>query len=422
VSRVLVARAALLLWAVAAFALLACGGENQPRLLFSSYSSQDRPGLFSVRADGSELTQVASLEVEGLAFPRVPSPDGMRLAFPCRPDRDQARPQTDLCLSAADGSDARVATEGKLPQSSLVSSDIVWAPDSRLLAFIVNLTIREGLVSPAGVYVLDADSGEVRRLVPGTTAVMQWSPDGRRLAFEAGDPTTALTALEVVDLKDDTLVDLTQQMEGQGLIESFAWSPDGSTIAFVREILAGPGRGVRLYTIAPDGSNLRQLPGNPDLWITPIWSPDGRWLAVRAAPAGRVGGVARIYIVPVSGGEPLLLAPDLVLSDYPVWSPDSRQLAFKGAESAADPNSYPPLALYVAGVESRELRQVAEDLQRYPLITWSPDGRRVLFTSQGGPCVEGCPSGFLFSVPADGSASPVQLTDFRVDTFVGWQP
>ena len=114
-ARVLPARAALLLGAVAAFALLACGGENQPRLLFSSYSSQDRPGLYSVRADGSELTQVAALEVEGLASPRVPSPDGKRLAFPCRPDGDQALPQTDLCLSAPDGSDAQVVTRRQAP-------------------------------------------------------------------------------------------------------------------------------------------------------------------------------------------------------------------------------------------------------------------------------------------------------------------
>ena len=122
VARVLLPCAALLLGAVAAFALLACGGENQPRLLFSSYSSQDRPGLYSVRADGSDLTQVAALEVEGLASPRVPSPDGTRLAFPCRPDGEQSLPQTDLCLSAPDGSNAQVVTRGKLPQSSVVSS------------------------------------------------------------------------------------------------------------------------------------------------------------------------------------------------------------------------------------------------------------------------------------------------------------
>ena len=295
-SRVLVARAALLLWAVAAFALLACGGENQPRLLFSSYSSQDRPGLFSVRADGSELTQVASLEVEGLAFPRVPSPDGMRLAFPCRPDRGQARPQTDLCLSAADGSDARVATEGKLPQSSVVSSGIVWAPDSRLLAFMVNLTIREGLVSPAGVYVLDADSGELRHLVVGTPGVPiggpQWSPDGSRLAVVVAD-----LALEVIDLNDGTVVNVAEPLEGQTSIDEFAWSPDGSALAFVRSALPAPGGSRKLYTVAPDGSNLREFTGIPDLPIRPVWSPDGRWLAVPAAPAQ--GGFARIYIVPV---------------------------------------------------------------------------------------------------------------------------
>ena len=159
-----------------------------------------------------------------------------------------------------------------------------------------------------------------------------------------------------------------------------------------------PVAAVKLYTVAPDGSNLREFPGIPDLPIRPVWSPDGRWLAVPAAPAQ--GGFARIYIVPVGGGEPLLLAPSLVLSDYPAWSPDSRQLAFEGAETAPDPNRFPPFALYVADVESRELRQVAEDLQKpFPLITWSPDGRRRVLHQPGRPLCRGLPTGTLVLGP-----------------------
>ena len=50
------------------------------------------------------------------------------------------------------------------------------------------------------------------------------------------------------------------------------WSPDGSTIAFNsdRDHLTG----TRGYLVAPDGSNLRQIP--VDAWFEyPAWSPDG---------------------------------------------------------------------------------------------------------------------------------------------------
>ena len=81
------------------------------------------------------------------------------------------------------------------------------------------------------------------------------------------------------------------------------WSPDGSRIAFyvgggrvypgifvdAREGATrfSPQRG--LYTMAPDGSDVRRiLPWNwtdgwgdyPDVDVPPAWSPDGRWLAI----------------------------------------------------------------------------------------------------------------------------------------------
>jgi Tol biopolymer transport system component len=397
-------------------------------LLFFFSSSPDRPGLYAVRGDGTELRQVAALMLEGLPSPPVPSPDGKRLAFPCRPDQARTGPQTDICLSAADGSDIRIVTQGKLPTSSIVGGEIAWAPDSRLLAFVTDLYADQTFTAVGEVYLLDADDEQLRALIPGTAGVrrgvIRWSPDGDRLAVLGTTTVGPETALEVVDVKEGARLNLAEQIEGQGSISQFAWSPDGSALAFTRPLWRSPFpsgiEGVELYSIAPDGSGLHRFPDLGDWPLRSVWSPDGRWLAVTAAPVG--GGFPRLYILPVRGGEPLVLAPDLVVSDFPAWSPDSLRLAFLGAESAPDPTTFPPYALYVADVEEGEPRQLAQDLQPFPLITWSPDGRGVFFTSQDSPCIEGCPPGFLFSVPADGSASPVQLTNFRVDTFLGWQP
>jgi len=423
VSSVLLRRAALLLCVVTALMLLACNenGEELPRLLFSSGQV-----LYSVKADVSGLQEAASLPVKEPGA--VLSPDGKQLAFACRADQALSGPQTDICLSTSSGSNVRVATQGKLPASSMVSGEIAWTPDSRQLAFVTDLYEDQSFTAAGELYLLNVEDQQVRVLVPGTPGVqrslLRWSPDGRHLALLGATAASPETAFEVVDVQDGARLDLTEKIEGQASISHFAWSPDSSVLAFVRTVWRSPFTsgiaGVEIYSIAVDGSNLSRLPDLGDWPERVVWSPDGRWLAVTAAPLG--GGFPRIYMVPADGGEPHLLAPSLVLSDYPAWSPDGQRLAFAGAESAADPNTYPSPALYMADVQGGDLRQLASGIQASPLVTWSPDGRRVFFTSQDSPCTGGCPPGFLFSAPADGSASAVQLTDFPVDRLLGWEP
>lgn len=398
----------------------------ESRLLFVGAASPDETGLYSVAADGTDLTLVSDVDSGA-----VLSPDGERVAFACPFADEPARLARDICVGPVQKTETRVEIGEQL-------GGIVWEPDSSRLAVVTELVDEAAVFFGSGVSLINADGSDLQELVPLTEGLhltnLQWSPDGQQLALLA---TTSVpinpvqrTDLEVVDPEDGTRTNVTEQIPEAGTsltgVEEFAWAPDGSALAFVRNSLVSGGN-VELYTVARDGSDLRQLTDTPD-WheISPAWSPDGQWLAVSAAPAE--SGFRQVFIVPAAGGEGRLLAPDLSLSDYLVWSPDGR-LAFAGTEDALD--TCPMLSLYVTNVDVGDPQPLAngDPLVISPTMTWSPDGSHLFYipgTAGGGdepqPELEGCGSQFLFSVPADGSGLPAQLTDFSVHSFVGWLP
>jgi Tol biopolymer transport system component len=431
IPRRLLAFAAPLLGILAGLALLACGKQESPQLLlyFFSHSAPDRPGLYVVSGDGSGLRQVALLRNEELSSPPVPSPNAERLAFPCRSDQALTGPPTDVCLSTINGSDVRIATQGRLAPSSIISGQVAWSPDSRLLAFVTDLYNDQTSTAVGELYLLDAETEQVRLLLPGAPGMQRgaiaWSPDGGHLAVPSTPPPGSKTALEVVDVESGSRLDVAAQIEGLGSISDFAWSPDSSAIAFVRTVWRSPFpsgvEGTQLYSVAPDGSGLRLLPDLGDWPAKAVWSPDSRFLAVTARPVG--GGFAHLYVVPLDGGDsgPLRLAPDLLISDFPAWSPDSSWVAFLGAESLPETSNYPTYALYIVSASGGGTQQLAQKVQPPPLITWSPDGQTLFYTADTGPCLQAC-TGPLFLVPSDGSVQPVQVTTFTVDAFLGWYP
>ena len=64
------------------------------------------------------------------------------------------------------------------------------------------------------------------------------------------------------------------------------WSPDGTTIAF--EVYDD--HSWNIYTIHPDGTDLRPLADGPGDEIQPVWSPDSSLVAYMASPQGSGAG------------------------------------------------------------------------------------------------------------------------------------
>ena len=199
------------------------------------------------------------------------------------------------------------------------------------------------LLSDLGV--MDATSGEVRRLVAGARpAAWRMSPDGRWLAFlDARESAGANVVgpahtLVVVDLATGRSHEL-----ASGIVQEFpgalSWSPDGELIAYTSvspqppdsERFASPvgasGAG-DLYVVSRAGGEPRRItsatPAALDTdFLPPLWDATGERVFVRGGDRVWRATLSSGVLEPLGGLEPF--AVRCLLADAAgnqVWSPD----------------------------------------------------------------------------------------------------
>ena len=151
------------------------------------------------------------------------------------------------------------------------------------------------------------------------------------------------------------------------------WSPDGRRIAFD----FADDTGVHIATMDPNGRNVRQLTFGPAIQEIPDWSPDGRRIAFNAAPVfpGEPGFHTDIWIMRADGSHKRQLTRG-AFDDEPVFSPDGRRIAFGRRTQDAD---IPEIAIYVMNRDGTHQRQVVPETLGLAHHDWSPDGRWIAF-------------------------------------------
>ena len=232
------------------------------------------------------------------------------------------------------------------------ASSPALAPDGRNVAF---LSARAG--DTRQVQLLPLDGGEARQ-VGGSQrelqALMQWSPDGRRVLLSARTPWS-------VDADDAT-----DGSNRPWVVTHLPWKLDGS----------GPQVGHRTVLLAMDvdsGDEQILVCGDFDV-VEAAWSPDGKSLAYVRTRDGSQRHRMDLWLADGDGGNARLLADGLASIAGITWSPDGRTLALGGTVTEGDSLSL----LWLVDIADGSLRRPADELQlEGSTIVWHPDGDRV---------------------------------------------
>jgi Tol biopolymer transport system component/DNA-binding winged helix-turn-helix (wHTH) protein len=159
---------------------------------------------------------------------------------------------------------------------------------------------------------------------PLRAAQVQWSPDGKNIAFEAHLPGKPVRTY-VVSVQGGPVQEVFSQ-EGEQSVP--AWSPDGSTIAVALNVDAPPNAGAPrgIYLINWTTRKATKIPASEGL-TSPQWSPDGKYFIAKTADER---SILRLDARTQKWDE---IAGGTALS-WPTWSRDSKYLF---VQKIADP-------------------------------------------------------------------------------------
>ena len=275
----------------------------------------------------------------------------------------------------------------------------------------------------------DGSGAHVLVAAPAHTALGEprWSPDGSRLAYSSS-PSENASQIMVFDGAAAQPVTALRKNVAES---SPAWSPDGSRVAFTRV----GGRRPRDWTssvvirdLATGAeqtlAHVRVFPRLSSL-AAPSWSPDGRLIAYTESRLDRHADFRpEIRVVPAQGGSSRRLIAD---AQEAVWAPDGRRLAFSsvrdrhGRRCGSDECWFAG-ELYTSDASGHGLVRLTRTEGDEAAPEWSPDGSRILFTSDRNLPSENADASEVYSMAADGSCE-TWLTNGTPSSGVGtWRP
>lgn len=302
------------------------------------------PAVVAAQVPGPSFRDVISLK--GVGSPAI-APDGKAVAYTVRTTEwSDNRFDTEVWLWREGQGAVQLTRTAKGSSTSPR-----WSPDGQWIGFLADRGDKQQL------YVIRASGGEAIRLTGIKEGVsdFRWSPAGGKVALLVNEPDTEAQTrtkalygdfyVEENDYRMSHLWVLDVRLEGwagdttamarpvrltEGMaytVGSFAWSPDGGTIAFDhrRDPMIASSATADISLVSVQTRVVTPLVKRTGADQGPVWSPDGKWIAFTTSAGDTLANFYRnnqLAKVAVSGGEPVRLAVDFDEQIGPmIWRP-----------------------------------------------------------------------------------------------------
>ena len=375
-----------------------------------------------------------------------PSPDGKWIAFVITAmDKEANRSATDIWIIPAKGGEPR-----RLTTNPASDTQPRWSPDGKNIAFVSS---RGG--SPQ-IWTIDPNGGEAAQLTSLSTGAsgVLWSRDGRFLAFtssvypDAADDATNKKKAEAAEASkvkarifetlfyrywnawsdgtrshvfvmpaaggtpvDVTPGDFDAPPLDLGGSPDYAFSPDGTELAFVRnvdpELKKGLGTNNDVFLVPTSGGEPRKITSSKANDNQPLYSPDGRFIAYRAmARPGYESDKQSLILYERKTGATRDLTGSVDVSvGETLWLPDSSGLYFDTDEKGRN-------ALYRVAISGGKPEKVLDGVT-FGAMSLIPGGKALVFLKQA----MNRPADICAFEPASKKITP--LTDINKDLLAG---